>query len=222
MVEALRASAMQGDRSVWEWITQNSQTLNTVLNAGMVAIWVFYLQVFLVSYRRQKRTVLHLDRGAADDETARCIVTNMGQEPTYIAAIVVDLIFEDRRERALVTDRHEMPDEKLNQPLEKTNKGPLASGEARDVGSFWDLAERAHRRLDIDVRMEDLRAMEVMAVAASNQAQKLIGGYKRFSVFRSDQIRAFAPEQVITRQIWTPWRRRRLMRLIDERPRERA
>lgn len=39
-----------------EWISQNSDTLLVALNGLMVIIWVAYLQIFLISFRRQQRT----------------------------------------------------------------------------------------------------------------------------------------------------------------------
>lgn len=199
-----------------DWVQQNTELVGAVSNVAMVLIWVLYLQIFLVSYIRQRRASVHIDRGAATDETARCIVTNMGQETIYLSAIMVELILDGRIERALVTDKEELPLEETHQPLEKTNKGPLKNGEARDIGSFWDLAQRANFRLGIEIPMNELRAMEVTVVAASNQAHMLIGGCKRFSVVQSDGRRAFAPDGMLTRQIRSPWQRRRLRGLVDE------
>ncbi|MFO7855460.1 MAG: hypothetical protein R6V44_09630 [Paracoccaceae bacterium] len=201
----------------WEWMQQNTSMVSAIANLAMVLIWVFYFQVFLVSYLRQRRASIHIDRGAATDETARCIVTNMGEETVYLAAVVADLIFEGSRERALVTDKDELPTEQVHKPLEKTNKGPLKNGEARDIGSFWDLAQRANVRLGVEIPLSDLIAMEVTVVAASNQAQSLVGGCKRFSVVDTDDRRAFAPDGVLTRQIRSPWSRRRLRAMVDER-----
>lgn len=204
----------------WEWFNQHTALISAATNIAMVVIWVSYLQVFLVSYLRQRRASLHIDRGAATDEKARCIVTNMGEETIYIAAVVVDLIFSDRRERAVATDKDELPEEEAHQPLEKTNKGPLKNGEARDIGSFWEIAQRANIRFGIEVPLVDLVAMEVTVVAASNQAHVLVGAYKRFNIAQQEGQRAFAPDGVLTTQIRSPWRRRKLLELVDERGRQ--
>lgn len=199
-----------------DWLQKNTELVGAMSSLAMVLIWVFYLQIFLISYLRQKRARVHIDCGAATDETARCIVTNMGQETIYLSAVVVVLISDGRCERSLATDKVELPREEVHQPLEKTNKGPLKNGEARDIGSFWDLAQRANFRLGVEIPMHELHAIEVTVVAASNQAQKLVGGYKRFKILKVDGKRTFAPDGFLTKQIGSPWRRRRLRDLVND------
>ncbi|MGK7295343.1 MAG: hypothetical protein ACNS61_05840 [Candidatus Wenzhouxiangella sp. M2_3B_020] len=201
--------------TIWQWALHHTAILNVIMNTVMVLIWVAYLQIFLVNFLRQRRTVLHIGRGAAKDENARCIVTNMGSEPAYIVGIVADLLFDDRRERALVTDKEEIAPDAVNRPLERTNQGPLSAGEAIDVGSFWELAERARLRLGLDLPMEDLKAMEITAVAASNQGQKLAGGYKCFNVCHQDGARSFQPDHIITKQINSFTRRKKIEAFLN-------
>ncbi|EAR49955.1 cardiolipin synthetase [Oceanicola granulosus HTCC2516] len=200
---------------MWEWLQQNTAVFGALMNALMVFIWIFYLQLFLVGFLRQRRSVIHISRGAAKDEKARCIVTNMGSEPVYLVAVVVDLEAEGKRHRAVVTDRDEIPEEDADNPLQRTNEGPLASGEALDVGSFWELAQRAGRRLGAEFDLGEATAMVVTAVVASNQATRLQGGYKRFDIRHEDGWASFTPSRVLTRQITSPWRRRGLMKVLD-------
>ncbi len=199
-----------------DWAQQHVDLLNLALNTLMVVIWLVYLQLFLVGFLRQRRAVLHIDRGAAKDENARCIVTNMGSEPTYLVAVVVDIIRGDRRDRVAVTDRDEVSPENINRPLEKTNQGPLTSGQAVDVGSFWALVERARLRLGGDLSVDDLDAIVVTAVAASNQGQQLEAGTKRFTVSREFGPPRFDPDRVLTRQIRSPFRRRDLEEFLNQ------
>ncbi|ALG91740.1 hypothetical protein TQ29_02295 [Actibacterium sp. EMB200-NS6] len=184
--------------------------LNLVLNALMLLVWVVYLHLILMGFLRQRQCILHLDLGAATDENARCIVTNMGSEPVYLAAVVIDLSFENRQERYVITDRSEMPLDQADRPLERTIKGPLAGGEALDLGSFRDLVGRSVATKAIDETMEALTAVTVTAVAVSNHAQSLTGGYKRFDVYWDGHIRMFRPNSVITSQVRGIWRRRDL------------
>lgn len=192
------------------WAQQHVDLIGAAMNAAMVLIWLVYLHLFLVGFIRQRRTVLHIDRGAAKDENARCIVTNMGSEPAYLVAVVAELVRDDRCDRVLVTDRDEISPENVGRPLEKTNQGPLASGEAVDIGSFWALVERARLRLGLDFTAADLDAMIVTAVAASNQAQRLEAGWKRFNIVKDGEVPRFEPDRVLTRQIRTPWGRKSL------------
>ena len=52
-------------------ITQNSDFIQVVLNALMVVIWVIYLRIFLVSYRRQVRAEILINLGSGTGRHSR-------------------------------------------------------------------------------------------------------------------------------------------------------
>lgn len=195
---------------ILSWIQAHTDLLNVMLNALMLLVWVVYLHLILLSFLRQRQSILHLDLGAATDEAARCIVTNMGSEPIYLAAVIIELAFEDDQRSYIVTDRNEVPMDQAKRPLERTNKGPLAGGEALDVGSFRELVARTRPKDAVDETMEALKAITVTAVAVSNHAQTLAGGYKRFDVDWDGDARVFRPNGVITPQVRGIRRRRNL------------
>ena len=195
------------------WAGAHSQTINIVINALMLVIWAVYLHTFLISFRRQRRSVLHIDLGAARDKHARCIVTNMGSETIYIAAIVIDLCIDDDWQRHVVTERKEMAEDRASRPLERTTKGPLGGGEAVDVGSFRDLVSRIEPQDAAEDAMRRFTAITVTAVAVSNQAKTLTAGLKRFDVERGGDGWVFTPEMILTRQMRKRWSQR--MRVAD-------
>ena len=47
---------------MFEWISANSNVINAVANVAMLFVWIAYLQVFLQSFRRQRRALLHKSR----------------------------------------------------------------------------------------------------------------------------------------------------------------
>jgi hypothetical protein len=201
-----------------EWIGARSDVIDTAANVAIVVIWVVYLQVFLVTFRRQRRTSIHIDRGVASDEHARCIVTNMGQEPVYLLAVVVDFGGDGHRQRAVVTDRDELAEKEVSVQLDRTNQGPLAQGEARDVGSLADLMQRARGRLDADIPQAEIERMCVSAVAISNQGEQLVAARKDFEAeHRQDGRVLFTPATVLTRQIRSRWKRRDLLEFLETR-----
>lgn len=202
---------------MWQVLSANAAPINVILNAVMVVIWLVYLQIFLVAFLRGRRSSIHIDMGAARDENARCIVTNMGQQPVYLLAIVVDFGFENQTSRAVVTDRDEVRPEDAARPLDRTNQGPMAQGEARDTGSLEDLMQRGRRRLDMTINRHEISAMWVTALGVTNEGSYLIAGTKRFTVeHRQDGTTYFSPDEVLTRQVRSPWRRRRLLDLLEE------
>jgi hypothetical protein len=202
-----------------EFVVANSQLVNTGANVAMVVIWLVYLQLFFVTYRRQRRTNIHIDRGVSKDENARCIVTNMGQEPVYLLAVVVDFGEGGDASRAVVTDRDELVDREVAAPLDRTNQGPLLQGEARDVGSLADLMHRAREQLEKEIDRTEVEKMRVSIVAISNQGHNLVAARKTFDAeHRQNGVTIFRPERTLTRQIRSRMRRRRLLELLENRP----
>lgn len=198
------------------WAQQHVGLINATMNGLMVLIWLVYLHIFLVSYLRQNRAVIHVDRGSARDERGRCVVTNMGSETIYLLGIVVDLVSEDTRERCAVTERDEIELGDQETSLKRTNQGPLPPGEERDVGSFEDLAARASRRTGRTIDVTTYYSIVVTVVAASDQARHLVAAYKRFDVTRDGGGTRFVPGRILTRQIRSRWHQRRLEDLLVE------
>ncbi|GAA5078513.1 hypothetical protein GCM10023209_29700 [Roseibacterium beibuensis] len=201
-----------------DFIAQHAQVISPLANLAMVAIWLIYLQVFLTTYRRQRRSSIHIDRGAAKGENARCLVTNMGQEPIYLLAVVVDFGQRDSTSRAVVTDRDELNDEAVTSPLERTTQGPLGQGEVRDLGSLADLMNRARARLNVEIERDALRSMWVTVVAISDQGTHLVAASKCFEAKHFESgAPIFVPQTILTKQIRSRWQRRTLRNWLEDR-----
>ena len=200
---------------MWGWIKDNVGLLSLGTDIGMMLIWLVYLQVFVISFRRSNRTAIHIGMAAADDADARCLVTNMGTAPVYLLGVTADMECGETVERVLVTDRLELRRDSLSNLRERTTQGPLAPGEARDIGSFRDLAERAALRLGHEIQVENCRSMTLTAVLATQQASDLEGGYKTFDLeWVGDRV-VFSSPDVLTRKVRGWRRRRRLRRLLS-------
>ncbi|MBY6004720.1 hypothetical protein KUV62_12420 [Salipiger bermudensis] len=201
---------------MWGWITQNSGALSAVLNAAMLVIWIAYLQLFFVSFRRSNRTVIHIGMAAAQGGDARCLVTNMGSDTAYVLAVKIDLDFGEESRSALVTDRVEDDDPLGGDFRDMTSEGPLAGGEALDIGSLRRIVERAARRTGEELTLEQCRAVTITVMVASQQAHRLSGGYKRYEIEggEGEDLR-FRPSDVLTRQIRRRSQRRALRELLD-------
>ena len=48
---------------MWQWLSDNADTVNVLANGGMLIVWVTYLQVFLAGYRRERRAKILVNRG---------------------------------------------------------------------------------------------------------------------------------------------------------------
>ncbi|SLN12786.1 hypothetical protein ROJ8625_00360 [Roseivivax jejudonensis] len=78
----------------------------------------------------------------------------MGATHAYLLAVAVDIDTDDGNTRSLVTDREDVAEGEFSDLLMRTLQGPLGPGEARDIGSFEDLAQRAqtHLQTEFDIR----------------------------------------------------------------------
>ncbi|WP_335946376.1 MULTISPECIES: hypothetical protein [Salipiger] len=201
---------------MWDWITQNSGALSAVLNAAMLVVWIAYLQLFFVSFRRSNRTVIHIGLAAARDGDGRCLVTNMGSDTAYVLAVKIDLDFGEESRSAMVTDRVEDDDPLGGDFREKTNEGPLGGGEALDIGSLRRIVQRAAHRTGEELSLEQCRAVTLTVMVASQQAHRMSGGYKRYEIERGDdgEMR-FRPSDVLTRQIRGRSQRRELRDMLN-------
>ena len=122
---------------MWDWIGSNASALNVGLNAAMLLIWLAYLQLFFVSFRRSNRTVIHIGMASESGEDARCLVTNMGSDTAYVLAVMVGLDDGDRTRLAPVTDRVEDED-------------PIG-GDFRDkIGDMRNSCERKNLRNNVN------------------------------------------------------------------------
>ncbi|MBN8186181.1 hypothetical protein JF540_05725 [Salipiger thiooxidans] len=188
---------------MWDWIGSNASALNVGLNAAMLLIWLAYLQLFFVSFRRSNRTVIHIGMASESGEDARCLVTNMGSDTAYVLAVMVGLDDGDRTRLAPVTDRVEDEDPVGGDFRDKTNQGPLRGGEALDIGSLRNIVSRAAHQIEEDISLDDCRAVEITVVVAAQQAHRLAGGRKRYEIDCSGGRMRFRPENVLTDQIRT-------------------
>ena len=102
-----------------QWLQENSEFLNLVANLAMMFVWIAYLNLFLVSFHRQNRSILHISSAASSDSRARCLVTNMGSQHVYLLAVIVDIETEDGSSRAHVTDLVEIGVEDVQNMLDQ-------------------------------------------------------------------------------------------------------
>lgn len=201
---------------MWDWLSSNSSVINLVTNTLMLFVWMGYLHLIFTSFRRSNRAVIHIGMAANDGQDARCIVSNMGADAVYILAIQVELVCDDEEFCTLVTDRVEDGGPLGGDFRERTNQGPLAGGEALDIGSFQNIGERAAHNTSANIAIDRCTSMEITVVVAAQQAHKLLGGHKRYDITRRDGILHFASEDVLTKQISSRKRRSQLRQVISQ------
>lgn len=193
------------------WVAQHSSVLQVVLNGLMVLIWVLYLQIFLTSFRRQRRSDILITVGAGVGLRARCFITNLGLEPVYLLDVLVEIETESGTHQANITDRTELTDEELNNPAEATNRGPLKSGEFVDIGSFEKLVKRANSERQAFRPEADVLSIEITALVATATTSSLAGASRKYMVRSLEEGKIhLLPTDIIATQVRSRAGRRRL------------
>ncbi len=184
-----------------QFLTQYIEIVNAFLNGLMVLIWTVYLQIFLVSHLRQTRSVIHIDIGAADGERSRCLVTNLSSNPLYVQGMIADLFEDGHSARVVITEREEIDQNDLEDPLARTNRGTLHPGQTIDIGSLADVVRRAWIRLGQEWSIDKLVHVKVTVVAISGQAERMVGASKTFDAKYMHGRSHFVPQTLLTHQI---------------------
>jgi hypothetical protein len=194
-----------------DWIRENSDVLQLCLAMLSAAVWLAYLQLLYLGFVRQRQAVIMIHYGAAEDDRARLTVSNMGAEPIYVIAILARITVAGETYDASVIDREELSFEDLDLPIKRTNQGPLKSGEYVDVGSFRDLVWRARQRLGLEGE-DPVQHIEITVGAASGHASQLVVAKRSFRRQEDGGRVVFVPASILTRQIRSNWRRRKVLK----------
>lgn len=199
------------------WLAQHAAALQIASSFLVALVWVVYLQAFLLSFRRQRRTMLLVSRGAGVGMGARCFISNLGFEPIFLVQVMVRLSAGGRRETAIITDRTELTEAQLRDPEEPTNLGPLKSGELADIGNFRTLFTRARDQVGEALGDGAITAMEVVVVASTAASSTVVGAERRFRLTGAAEDPVVQPVSLIARQIRGRSERRRLRRELEAR-----
>lgn len=204
------------------WITENHQTLSLLANIGMLIVWIAYLHLFLVNFRRQKRSKILITIGAGRSLDAQCILTNMSAEPVYMESLIATLETSEEQWVCPVTDVQELArDKQPSDPRELTRQGPFMPGAVMDVGSFRHLIARvvrdAGRPADSEEDLpENLTSFEIQAIADFGPDDLLVGAKRRFDLVKRDGRWFLKPQSPYTIQIRSRRERHRIKRMLED------
>ncbi|QDC09023.1 hypothetical protein FHY55_07090 [Oceanicola sp. D3] len=197
---------------MWQWLQDNQPAIQIIVSLTTTVVWLAYLHIFLVSFRRQTRSGLLINRAGRDGLSARCIISNLGSEPAYLTDVLAEVEIGDTTTTASVVDRLEMFEDS-NQS--QTAQGPMASGAYIDIGSFEDIFERVRQRHSSEDIACKADRIKLIAVAATSQARDLVAAYRSFDISGSGEHAVLRPVEVEAHQVRSWLQRRRLKRLLS-------
>ncbi len=198
------------------WISENAAFLNVAVNSVMVLVWLVYLQSFLSTLRRHRRSTILINRSVGNGDKARCLVVNMSAEPIYLTSIIADITIDGKSQSAIVTERAELLSEDLHDPLQATAQGPLLSGQFRDMGSLHELTWRGLRQLGLEEQDGNVQELTLTAVAASGHTAHLAAGRQKFFLRLRDGERVYLPATTTTKQLRSTREQRALRNRLNQ------
>lgn len=203
-----------------QWISQHETLMTLLVQVVSAVVWIAYLQTFIDSLRRQRRSNILINRVAGNRDRAHLLIGNMGAEPIYVTAVIADLQIGKATESAIVTDRASADPAEDGEALSATNQGPLDSAQYRDMGSFREIIDKALSELGRDDAQEDVTGITVTVAAEGTHDGYLVAGQNRFRIRHRDGQRIYLPQGTHTRQIRSRSERKqlskRLQRALDE------
>lgn len=196
-----------------DWLNEHGELLRLGISGLTAVVWLVYLQLFLLSLRRQRRSQIMINRGVGAGVDALCFVGNLGHEPIYVLELIGEVETGGRRFDAVITDRRDLSRDELNDPREAANQGPLKSGESYDAGSFRDIADKVLRAHEEQAggAFDRIALTVVAATAASGEPVAARRSYRRSG---EGDAAALRPESIQPRQIRSLLERRRLKRRL--------
>lgn len=183
------------------FLVDHVDVVNAVLNGMMVLIWTIYLHLFLINHLRQSRSVIHIDIGAAKGARSRCLVTNLSPTPVYVQGIVADLAHNGNKARTIVTERNEISEDDVQDPLARTNRGTLGPGQTVDIGSLSELVTRARISLGEDWSADQIDSVTITIVAIPGLSDCVVGASKTFNSEEYAGSNIFSSQRILTQQL---------------------
>ncbi|MCQ0988421.1 hypothetical protein [Jiella marina] len=208
---------------MFEWISENSQILNTAANFLMLAIWAVYLQLLWSSFRRERRPRLLITRGIRSDMDARCLVTNMSRDTVFIRSIIVRLETAQGELRFPVTELEDIQSSGGAKDIkQQTRQGPLESGAMRDIGSFSAIITHV-----LDYKGPDdppgphnnwdgLKCFTIYIIGVYGPDDVSIGAKRTYDVVHEEDGRQLSPRTIDAEQIRSRRERKQIEGMLEE------
>lgn len=197
------------------WLLEYAPVLSLGASLLMLVVWIVYLNLFWLSYRRQLRANVVISRGAGAGLDSLCIVGNMSAEPIFIEGVIVFAEAEGQRRARAITDFSEIR-RKSGATLTPEREGPLKAGDYITVGTFRDLLRLTDICPEQDGTWPSLDSLEVWIVADFSSEHDLVFARRKFLVGRRHDRIVFRPAGLETRRITRARERREVEAILQQ------
>ncbi|MFL9815001.1 hypothetical protein D7241_17290 [Stutzerimonas sp. VN223-3] len=209
-----------------EWLTSNHQLISLIISSSTLLVWVFYAQLLLLNFRRQRKPSLIINRGAGKGLGSLCLISNMSAEPMFINQLVVSIETSQGPLEVDVTDIRQSMEGDVSPDLiihQTTHQGPLRSGEFTHIGTFQNMLRRVAELHGIKLEGHrpvgdwQFHSLEIRAVAFYGPERHPLGVLRRFRLRDLGEAECtMVPESPFTHQLTSRRDRRRVRRWLSE------
>lgn len=210
---------------MWTWIMENARGLSAVGTFLTLLVWLFYAQLLLYSFRRQRRSRLLINQAYGNDTSSICLLSNMSHEPIYIQLLLITLRTHDNETTCSVTDLDRSRGDHAEVAGHTvTRQGPLNSGQSMATGTFNNLvlqAARENRLIDAncdDITELGLESISMTAIINYGPDGQAIGFERDFIIqgeADDDDYLRIRPRTVATNRLKDRRSQRRMARWIQ-------
>lgn len=204
------------------WLNEMSGAANVVLNLAMLLVWIAYLQVFVSSYRRQRRATILINVGGGSGLDARCLVSNMSQGTIYVRSLLLDLTTRDGTSSHSVTEPEGQEDWTGPTDLKLwTRQGPIDPGGIRDMGPFGAMLDHvvrtkhAQNERSVSADLSAIVQVRVTVVAQYGPEDLMVAAEQTYAVNRLNSSPRLVPQATTSRQIRSRRERARLRERLE-------
>lgn len=197
------------------WLLEYSPVLSLGASLLMLVVWIVYLNLFWLSYRRQLRANVVISRGAGAGLDSLCIVGNMSAEPIFVEGVIIIAEANGQRWARAITDFSEIR-RRSGATLSPEREGPMKSGDYITLGTFRELVRLAEPDCGHDGKSLSLGAIEVWIVADFSSEHDLVFARRRFLVGRRQDRVVFRPAGLETRRITRARERREVEEILQQ------
>lgn len=192
------------------------KTITMSANIVMALVWIIYLHLVLIQYRRSNRPFLLIHHAHENDPGALCLFVNMSKEPVHLQCVVAYFHTTTDTIGSFITDYDRMtPDDR--DVLSRLRQGPIQPGGYLVLGSFEDilagekLEDKPASKLPTKNYLSEINSLELCVAVTHGPSKLTIGARRHFYIEKEQGETVIRPHSIHTEQL-VGFRKRKTVR----------
>lgn len=196
------------------WLSQNSNALQVLTSFGTLLVWIFYAQLLLGGFLRQRRSRVSVNQGQGQDLDAEVMISNMSHEPVLLLSVQAVMETEEGEFVRTITNvrSYDEGGHSGGQTREVIGAGPLGSGAYMILGTFQQVADWASPGSEA----QRWRRLGIRVIFIYGSEDYPLCAYRYFGFVDGEDVRKIHPESLDTVQLRSRRHRGRIRRWLQE------